>query len=497
MTVNSSYLAPTHPSHMNYITDGRWHRGLTYRTVVLSDGTWLSVWNEARKHGADNLARIRSATSTDKGVTWSDPIDVYDESGKDASDFCLAIMGDGRVGGIALRRVEAGTTYLPVFFYSDDNGATWSSSFLTGATAGFAAQFSMLPYPAAVGGHDTNGFIVFGYISGVRTKIVYQKTTDNGTNWTEGTAIEDTVTYTNVAEPVVERLGSENKWVMIVRDESSDGTNFLMAKSTDLTTWTGYYDSGQELGRNPPYLHYHDGDFHVYGVSRVWRDREIETHGDAIIYQRRDATDVWNDNGQNWPGWSKFVSAHRPLGYLNAVTDGEDIFLTAAIEEGGTGSTSDEGIRVGTRNTCRIALFSREHRARASWANDQGGTSEANLVPIDDERGTYIDFGSGLQICMVMKLTLSYTAATSLTGTWVFPKKFYGNAGHDGVLLAAVASLTGVPDQDWRDAQLRPRMDTATETQMDIQYLHNSPGTFAPGDSVTVSVICFGRSKEG
>lgn len=111
-------------------------------------------------------------------------------------------------------------------------------------------MYTLEPYPASVGGHDTDGWISYGHDDGTGNSIEWIATTENGASWSTGTAISGE-TGEDLAEANIARVPGEDKWIMLLRPNQSSGKNAYLYKSTDLKNWNGPHDTGQTLGKNP------------------------------------------------------------------------------------------------------------------------------------------------------------------------------------------------------------------------------------------------------
>lgn len=274
-------------------------------------GLWTFVYRRAPAH-ADDLGAtgkvatvIEAADSYDHGQTLFNRRAVLTGNGTnlDYTIACGRVMASGRWGFIA-RQIDGGTDPqpAPVFVYSDNNGTSWSTvalSLTTGTGSLDEADFNsvvygpMLEYPTSVGGDDTNGFIFYCYS---QDKIAYATTVDNGATWSEVTEALDGGART-LTEFDVARVGSEDKWIMVIRGEPS------IAFSTDMTTWTGLTDFPLDFKGNAPRIIQEDGSetFHFLVASR--RNSVIETglRSHLLIYEC-DAGTLYDTSGASGVG---------------------------------------------------------------------------------------------------------------------------------------------------------------------------------------------------
>jgi hypothetical protein len=300
-------------------------RGFGAMFPIGTNGLSLYVWREAKGHGNEDVGtRLVCARSDDFASTFifSDesnsgelPTLVYTDSTADTRNMAAGPMGSGRLGIMAARVKADDTQFDPIFIYSDDSGLTWTAAAVTAPTSATTNFHSRIyPYPEAAGGHDTTGFICYFYHSGGISALT---TVDNGANWTEvADILEPTVTFASISEMSVARLGSQNKWVMVVR--TSAGQNAAISTSANMTTWSAIADSGLKMSSNPPELFYEDGRLWLVSFSR--RNRPIITeYENALVIASVDGDAVYAAAGVGvWSGW-RIVSAlpFHPTGYIS------------------------------------------------------------------------------------------------------------------------------------------------------------------------------------
>lgn len=273
---------------------------------------WVMVYRKASGHELTNGAQIWASDSYDNGQTWTNERIIYRTASYDTRNFVVSRMGSNRIGVIASQRDVALVYTNALFLYSDDAGVTWSSASITSPTPGMIVNFhgAMLSYPASVGGNDTNGFIAFSYGPGGNIDAYY--TTDNGANWTIQMAVAKPdatgpsgpgLTY-DLSEMATARLGSENKWLMVVRNAatttsgapSASDSNAVAYISTNLLTWTGPVDTGLLLKGNPPQLIYDSGRFWFFAFSR--RNRQLlDKQSSHLLVASASATALFNNGG--------------------------------------------------------------------------------------------------------------------------------------------------------------------------------------------------------
>ncbi len=114
--------------------------------VAADDGAWLCVMTTGRGREGEPGQHIVSMRSTDRGQTWSEPVDVEPADGPEASYSVLLKVPGGRIycfynhNTDNLRELEGDPEVFPegkvrrvdsqghfVFKYSDDGGRSWSA----------------------------------------------------------------------------------------------------------------------------------------------------------------------------------------------------------------------------------------------------------------------------------------------------------------------------------------------------------------------------------
>lgn len=100
--------------------------------VQTKDGNWLCTLTTGRGNEGDPGQHVVATISADRGLTWSEPIDIEPESGPESSWVVPLVTPDGRIYAfydyngdrVTGRRADMLGWY--VYKYSDDNGRTWS-----------------------------------------------------------------------------------------------------------------------------------------------------------------------------------------------------------------------------------------------------------------------------------------------------------------------------------------------------------------------------------
>jgi hypothetical protein len=371
------------------ISENDGHFGFNNGFVEAGSGTnskWVMVYRRATSHGLEDGAQLWAADSYDYGQTWVNKRLIFRDAICDTRNFVVTKMAANRIGVIATRR-QASTTYLDaVFVYSDDLGDTWSSANIISPTPGMAVNFhgAMLSYPTSVGGDDTNGFIAYSY--GDNRSVDAFSTVNNGATWTitKAVAVPDVsviggagVTY-SLSEMGVARLGTENKWLMVLRNARPDGSSSSYAvayTSTNLTTWSGPVSTGLLLLGNPPQLIYDSGRFWFFAFSRFNR-AILPQYSSHILVASAPATALYNSGGNFAAlnvGWDVLTSVPNwASGYFHPYKINNLWFGTFVCQEQIPGGTAGPK----TNNLCVLGDFIPE---------TVGATQVLSLVPQRNE----------------------------------------------------------------------------------------------------------------
>jgi hypothetical protein len=152
----------------------------------------------------------------------------------------------------------------------------------------------MHPYPASVGGDDTGGYVLPGNPDSLdEVRIWY--TTDNGDSWSDTLAFAET----KLVEPTIGRVGRQDKWVMVVRDNSTGDIPGQVSTSTDLLNWTTPVQMNKRMGGNRPKIVSHDNYLHLMTTNRG----NLTGYPKTILMQRVDSETAYNNPGSVWKDW--------------------------------------------------------------------------------------------------------------------------------------------------------------------------------------------------
>jgi hypothetical protein len=268
--------------------------------VAFPSGKWVHVYRKASTHGIKDNAELRARDSYDGGANWVNDRLVYQNATHDARPDAPRLMANNRMGFFVNRQDEGSTHFSPLFFKSDDEGDTFSSAEVTTSSPYTfqAANGGILDFPASQGGHDTLGFISYGYLSAVGLDAF--TTNNNGDTWSTVTevAAPDGVLISAISENVGVRVGTQDKWIFIARNTMVDGSKRMAVwTTTNMLNWGTPHDAGVDLNANPPGALYDSATnkFHLLSFARGNRAiAEFENH---LLHIEADADALYNANG--------------------------------------------------------------------------------------------------------------------------------------------------------------------------------------------------------
>jgi hypothetical protein len=282
--------------------------------IVVTSDRWYLTWIEGDGHNVIGNS-LKYAETTDGGATFENEQTVFAGGSTEwARDARMTEFDNGRLG-IWFRRNDGNDDPLGLSFaYSDDGGNSWTVDDYDTFNANYLS-FSILRYPSSVGGADTGGWIIHGddALDGGDGDIYAITTTDNGDSWAESKVISNPSGYSSAGfEVSVARLGTDNKWVMLTRNES--GGPSLIYTSTDLSNWSGPDEApSPDVGDNPSSLFYHNGYLNWLAASRPYQYEADDSRAilsdnkfQGIVSRTVDADTIWN-NPTNWPAWEVFA----------------------------------------------------------------------------------------------------------------------------------------------------------------------------------------------
>jgi hypothetical protein len=344
MTLEIPFQAPN--LYLKSLTpfDGR-HRTL-WAAILPLETKWLLIYREASDHPYDGNSQIRMQITQSKGMHFTPPVTIYDEANVDARGCTPFAMDDGRIGILCCRLSATGYDLAPVFLYSDNEGASWTSHVLSGPVGWTQGTLAVHRMPGG-------GFIAYSSVTtALGAAVHYLKSVDNGVTWTSGVAIAG-VPGLALATLAIVRLGTSDRWVMLARRQGGDLSTYAY-KSTDMLTWDGPFDTGQNLADNPHNAMYWNGMIYWLACSRVTAGgetpRPLGPIQDGFVHQWADAEDLWDvDFESGWPGWSEcaplFGMEGHPTFFTENQSDGsENTYAVFGFNRSTTNNSTSIGL---------------------------------------------------------------------------------------------------------------------------------------------------------
>ena len=119
---------------------------------------------------------LHASTSTDSGLTWSDPVPVS-EAGEDTENYSLSFDATGRA--IVMWRGRSGSDEIVRSSFSTDSGTTWTDPIAL-SPIGLINETRLT--------HDANNralavWVDYGTVSDLAPVLVSRTSTDGGTTW--------------------------------------------------------------------------------------------------------------------------------------------------------------------------------------------------------------------------------------------------------------------------------------------------------------------------
>lgn len=243
--------------------DGVTHYWLFDMLYVPTIEKLIALVAPSTRHATPINTPLNIIFSDDLGQTWYRERTIYSVKDAFISDANLMMMGNGRIGAYC-RVTQPGVMLRNDFIYSDNNCATWSvKTNIFSDTNTLFPYADAMPYPAAVGGHNLFGHIVYGYGNG---DCQAHYTVDNGATW----ARKAMGFGGSSCEPSVVKI-ADNKYIAFIRTAG----NMLISTSSNMIDWNTPVDSGVALLGHPVYALYDYGKVYVYLFIRGWADNEL------------------------------------------------------------------------------------------------------------------------------------------------------------------------------------------------------------------------------
>jgi hypothetical protein len=211
----------------------------------------------------------------------------------------LSAMASGRIGFFANRQDTGSYDTSPVFHYSDDDGVTWAYTVeATTPPYTFAAVGGIVPWPASSGGHDTLGFISYGFLSAGDMDAF--TTVDNGATWLNSMNVgAASGAITGLSENITVRIGTSDRWLIYCRATDGGGWHDELSvfATTDLLNWGVPLDAGVDNMGTPPGGFYDADTGKVFVIGSSRRGREIDGYTNHMLMVGEDAETLWTNNG--------------------------------------------------------------------------------------------------------------------------------------------------------------------------------------------------------
>jgi len=211
----------------------------------------------------------------------------------------LSAMASGRIGFFANRQDTGSYDTSPLFWYSDDDGVTWASTVeATTPPYTFAAVGGILPWPASSGGHDTLGFISYGFLSAGDMDAF--TTVDNGVTWANSMNVgAASGAITILSENITVRIGTSDRWLIYSRAQDGGGWHDELSvfATTDLLNWGAPLDAGVNNFGTPPGGFYDADTGKVFVIGSSRRGKEIDGYTNHMLMVGEDAETLWTNNG--------------------------------------------------------------------------------------------------------------------------------------------------------------------------------------------------------
>jgi len=396
------------------------HYGLPSGWLVFPSGKWTLIYRKASSHAITDGAQVRAVDSYDQGATLENDRLIYTNASHDARPDAPRLFANGRSGFMVNRQDEGTAHFSPLLIYSDDEFETFSTKTLTTPTGyTFASNGGIIEFPASQGGHDTLGFIAFGFVgAGSYGRI---STADNWETYTVATGVAN-LTHTPATGTAITalsewsggRVPGEDKWIFYLRCQDAGGWRDEAAcfVTTNLLSWGSARPSNINLGGNPPccFADPETNSFHFVAFGRGGRG--IDGFDHHMLIASADADALWAANG-NWDALSPAVDwkivtpvPNWATGYMAPVKVGDHWIATFVCGEPGNSggnksilamigdfvpsSTDDSKWQEAFRWN---AIFK---RVRAGLSATTNPPAEANFVAgVDSAAAGYIGYNAG------------------------------------------------------------------------------------------------------
>jgi hypothetical protein len=153
----------------------------TGTTIVALEMTQTKYYQSGSTFDVAAPRYVYATRSTDNGATWSNAVKLPGQTTTSRGDY-LNVWASGSYVHAVVTASDTGNIW---YWRSADKGKTWSSPVTIGSTTatdndpnGYVGGFSGLPSIAANG-----ATVIASWVDNPTGKLVYVKSTNNGTNW--------------------------------------------------------------------------------------------------------------------------------------------------------------------------------------------------------------------------------------------------------------------------------------------------------------------------
>lgn len=449
VTVPAPLDARRHPLSGNYDLT-REYSGLTVHTGPImydeSERILYRVYTLSPTHYPNYGSMIYLEHSLDMGASWTGTRTVYSSADDRIVSGMVGRVMNGKLGVVLCEQDDPTTPtvrdiVLITAPLSSAKDGPWTSATISGSfTVEHFLYGEMYDYPTAVGGDDSDGFILYSYTNGNAYAL---HTVDNGANWTQSTV------YTSLTLPgcmggeiTVCRLGSENKWVGYMRPVGTSALNeypnLVAFTTTDMLNLT-LADSGiTNIGTDtvsdsgavghPPYVLYEGGRVNLFIPYRQrWVDSLDKQNEQQLTVFSGNAAEVFNNTGViNNPVKSlvtylperatgMMYTTLTPFGYVGWLRAFETSYLTAGIGSVAASAVVEfAGFQVARcKHTSRDNVL--DNPVFAEWTR---GTTFTGVVqddtPVADRFRMYTSQSGGGATFTVSRVAVPNTVGTCL-----------------------------------------------------------------------------------
>lgn len=269
--------------------------------IEFASGKVVFIYRRAANHAIGSSATMWAKDSYDGGKTWINHRQILSSDVHDLRPDPLCLMGNNRAGTFINRSTStSGAFYSPYFLSTDDEGVSWQTVVVpTNSPYTFQSTGGLIDYPASVGGHDTLGFIAYGFLSGGGLDALTTK--DNGVTWQ---AVHEVAVPSGEVTALSEwsgvRLGNTDRWVFTTRSRVGSAWNpkMIVWVTNNPLNWGTWHASGLGLNGNPPAMIYDDGNDTVTFLAPSRSSRVITGYlENALLECTVPADIVYTTNG--------------------------------------------------------------------------------------------------------------------------------------------------------------------------------------------------------